>query len=319
MLLRVSVEPQQGARYVDVLAAAVRAEQLGFDGFFRSDHFLRMGNAVSGLPGPTDAWTTLAGLALQTSRIRLGTLVSSVTFRPPGMLAVQAAQVDDMSGGRLELGVGTGWFEPEHDALGIPFPTRRFALLEDQLALLEQWWSTPASQQVSFTGGTVRTVRSPALPKPVQPSLPVIVGGLGPRRTPRLAARYAAELNLPFPAVADIRSCLDRGAQACEEIGRDPQTLVGSVALVGLVGRDEAEYVARCRRIGRDPAELRRNAVAGTPPEVRARAAEVAAAGAQRLYLQIWDLHDLDHLDLLAQTLMGPGTGPADTETRRTA
>lgn len=308
MRVRIFVEPQQGARYADVLAAALRAEALGFDAFFRSDHFLRMGTRMSGRPGPTDAWTTLAGLARETSRIRLGTLVSSVTFRHPGVLAVQAAQVDDMSGGRLELGLGAGWFEPEHAALGVPFPTRRFDVLEDQLGLLERLWHSPDDAVIGYEGRTLTVQGSPGLPRPVQQPLPIIVGGLGPRRTPTLAARYATELNLPFPAFEEIGTQLGRGAAACEQIGRDPSTLTGSVALVGLLGGSEADYVRRCRRIGRDPAELRRNAVAGLPAEGLRRLEQVAAAGAQRLYLQIWDLHDLDHLDLLAETLLPAAT-----------
>ena len=303
MRLRVFVEPQQGARYEDILAVAQRSEQLGFDAFFRSDHYLRMGS-TSGLPGPTDAWTTLAGLAVQTSTIRLGTLVSSATFRPAGVLAIQAAQVDDMSGGRVELGLGTGWYEAEHAALGIPFPPRRFDLLEEQLEVITGLWATPVGETFDYEGATVRISGSPAIPKPAQERMPIIVGGNGPERTPALAARFATEFNLPFPPVPDIRERLERAVVACERIDRDPATLVRSVALVGLVGRDEASFGARSERIGRDPQELRRTAVAGTPDEAVARLHEVAAAGAEVLYLQLWDLHDLDHLDELAEILL---------------
>ncbi len=300
MRVRLFVEPQQGARYDDILAAALRAEALGFDAFFRSDHFLRMGTRMSGLPGPTDAWTTLAGLARDTTTIRLGTLVSSATFRPAGILAIQAAQVDDMSGGRVELGLGTGWFEPEHRALGIPFPERRFDDLEEQLEVIEGLWSTPIGESYQYEGRSISMAGSPALPKPRQERLPIIVGGLGERRTPRLAARFADEFNVPFPKVPELAQHLDRGRAACERIDRDPASLTRSVALVGLVAGTEALYERRCQTIGRDPAELRRNAVAGLPGEVRARLREVADAGAEVLYLQVWDLHDLDHLDDLA-------------------
>lgn len=305
MRIRIFVEPQQGARYADILAAALRAESLGFDAFFRSDHFLRMGTRMSGLPGPTDAWTTLAGLARDTSTIRLGTLVSSATFRPAGILAIQAAQVDDMSDGRLELGLGTGWFEPEHRALGIPFPSRRFDLLEEQLEVITGLWNTPAGETYSYAGEFIQVEDSPALPRPVQSPMPIIVGGNGAQRTPALAARFATEFNLPFPPVADVRAGFDRAVAACERISRDPGTLTHSLALVGLAALDEAEYVARAERIGRRPEELRRTAVAGTPSEVRDRAADLEAAGVEVLYLQIWDLHDLDHLDLLADLLLG--------------
>lgn len=304
MKLRLFVEPQQGARYDDILAAARLAEDAGFDGFFRSDHFLRMGTRMTGLPGPTDAWTTLAGLARDTASIRLGTLVSSATFRHPGVLAIQAAQVDDMSGGRLELGIGTGWFEPEHRSLGVPFPPRRFDLLEEQLEVITGLWATPVGAEFSYEGRTVSVLDSPALPKPRQPRLPIIVGGLGATRTPALAARFAHEFNLPFPPVPEVRAGFDRAAAACDAAGRDPATLVRSLALVGLVGDHERDVVRRAAAIGRDPAELRRNAVAGTVDEAVERMRVVAAAGTETLYLQIWDLHDLEHLSLIAERLL---------------
>ena len=151
MELRVFTEPQQGASYQTQLSVAKAAEQLGYDGFFRSDHYLKMGSG-SGLPGPTDAWITLAGLARETERIRLGTLVSPVTFRLPGVLAISVAQVDEMSGGRVELGLGAGWFEQEHTAYGIPFPENKHALLEEQLAVVTGLWGTPVGETFSFAG-----------------------------------------------------------------------------------------------------------------------------------------------------------------------
>lgn len=306
MRVRIFVEPQQGARYSDILAAALTAQRCGFDAFFRSDHFLRMGARMSGAPGPTDAWTTLAGLARETAGIRLGTLVSSATFRPPGILAIQAAQVDDMSGGRVELGLGTGWFEPEHRSLGIPFPRHRFGLLEEQLEIITGLWSARAGDTFDYSGSHYRIEGSPALPRPVQKRMPIIVGGLGRERTPQLAARFASEFNLPFAPVDDVGEGFRRVDAACEERDRDPATLTHSLALVGLAGRNEREFRSRAERIGRRPEELRQTSVAGTPTEVADRVETLAAQGVETLYLQIWDLHDLEHLELLADLLVDP-------------
>src|SRR3954447_4163922 len=200
MDLRVFTEPQQGASYDTLLRVATATEDLGFDAFFRSDHYLKMGD-VPGTPGPSDAWITLAGLARETRRVRLGTLVTAGTFRLPGPLAISVANVDDMSGGRVELGIGAGWFEAEHTAYGIPFPTlgERFDRYEEQVAVLTGLWATPAGETFDFEGKHYRLADSPALPKPVQHGgIPIIVGGRGAKRTPRLAARYAAEFNVPF-------------------------------------------------------------------------------------------------------------------------
>ncbi|WP_447646153.1 LLM class flavin-dependent oxidoreductase [Nocardioides zeae] len=156
MDLRIFTEPQQGATYDDLLAVAQETERLGFDAFFRSDHYLHMSG--DGLPGPTDAWTTLAGLARETSTIRLGTLMTSATFRHPGVLAIQVAQVDQMSGGRVELGLGAGWFEGEHAAYGIPFPdTReRFDRYAEQLEIVTGLWATPEGSATPSPASTTR-------------------------------------------------------------------------------------------------------------------------------------------------------------------
>jgi len=302
MQLRIFTEPQQGATYDDLLSVARASEDLGFDAFFRSDHYLAMGG--DGLPGPTDAWTTLAGLARETSRIRLGTLVSSATFRRPGVLAIQVAQVDQMSGGRVELGLGTGWYAEEHAAYGIPFPAKRFGMLEEQFAVITGLWNTPVGETFSFDGAHYQLQDSPALPKPVQQPLPVIIGGGGPRRTPRLAARFAAEYNQGFPEKDQIPVQRDRVRAACEAIGRDPDELVQSVALVVCVGRDEQEIARRAAAIGREPAELRRGGLAGTPQEVVDGIAALAEQGISRVYLQFLDLSDLDQLDLIASEVM---------------
>ncbi|KQY46780.1 LLM class F420-dependent oxidoreductase [Cellulomonas sp. Root137] len=299
MDLRIFTEPQQGASYDDQLAVAKATEELGFDAFFRSDHYLRMGDGDA-QPGPTDSWTTLAGLARETSRIRLGTLVSSATFRHPGVLAIQVAQVDQMSGGRVELGLGAGWFAQEHAAYGIPFPEKRFGLLTEQLEVITGLWSTPAGEHYDFAGEHYTLKHSPALPKPVQSPVPIIVGGSGPKRTPALAAKYAAEFNMSFPAPADVEGRVATVRAACEEAGRDPSTLVFSVAQVLCAGRDDAEVARRAAAIGRDVSEVRAVGFAGTPTAVVDRIGSYRELGVTRVYLQVLDLHDLDHLELVA-------------------
>jgi F420-dependent oxidoreductase-like protein len=303
--LRIFTEPQQGATYDDLLAVAQRAEQLGFDAFFRSDHYLAMGAVLDagGLPGPSDAWTTLAGLARDTSTIRLGTLVTSATFRLPGPLAVTVAGVDQMSGGRVELGLGAGWYEREHQAYAIPFPSlgERFERLEDQLAIIAGMWATPTGTPFSYEGKHYTTTDSPALPKPVQEGgVPIVIGGGGAKRTPALAARYGAEYNLPFSPLSRFVEQKDRVATACAAIDRDPASIRYTAAHVVCLGADDAEVARRAAAIGRQPDELRTNGVAGTPEEVRVTLERWQQAGAERIYLQVLDLADLDHLDAIA-------------------
>ena len=307
MDLRVFTEPQQGASYDDLLRVARTTEDCGFDAFFRSDHYLVMGDG-NGLPGPTDAWVTLAGLARETSRIRLGTLVSSATFRLPGPLAIAVAQVDAMSGGRVELGLGSGWYDAEHTAYGVPFPPlrERFDRLAEQLEIVTGLWRTPPGETFSFAGRHWSLTGSPALPKPVQePHPPVIVGGLGHRRTPALAAKFADEYNIPFPdSVRRAAKQYDRVRAACSDAGRAPEELVLSAALVLCCGRDEAEISRRASAIGHDVDELREHALAGTPNEVVDRIGQFAEAGASRVYLQVLDLTDLEHLELVATDVL---------------
>jgi F420-dependent oxidoreductase-like protein len=305
LTFRVFTEPQQGASYDDLLAVAREAEGLGFDAFFRSDHYLTMSG--TGEPGPTDSWVTLAGLARDTERIRLGTLVTSATFRLPGPLAISIAQVDAMSGGRVELGIGAGWFEDEHRAYGIPFPgtSERFDRLEEQLAVVTGLWTTSPGERFSFEGRHYRLADSPALPKPVQrPRPPVIVGGLGKRRTAGLAARYADEFNVPFAPLADFEALRTAVTGACENVERDPATMTWSTAQVVCCGEDEATFRRRAEAIGRQPDELRANGLAGTVAEVTDKAGTFAEAGAHRIYLQVLDLTDLDHLRLLADQVV---------------
>jgi F420-dependent oxidoreductase-like protein len=301
--LRIFTEPQQGASYADLLRVAKAAEDLGFDAFFRSDHYLSMGD-VSGLPGPTDAWLTLAALARETSRVRLGTLVSPATFRLPGPLAISVAQVDEMSGGRVELGLGAGWFAAEHTAYGIPFPevAERFDRFAEQVEIVDGLLRTPPGETYSYAGEHYQLADSPALPKPVQsPRPPLILGGSARRRGAALAARYADEFNVAFAPVAETRSAFDRVRAAAAETGRE---LVYSAAQVLCVGRHEAQIARRATAIGREVSELRANGAAGTPAEVVDYLGEFAQLGATRIYLQVLDLTDLEHLELVAAEVM---------------
>ncbi len=302
MKLRIFTEPQLGADYATQLRVARATEDLGFDAFFRSDHFLTM-QGKPGLPGPTDSWVTLGALATQTSRIRLGTLVTAATFRLPGPLAIAVAQVDQMSGGRVDFGVGTGWYEEEHTAYGIPFPSvkERFDRFEEQLAIITGLWETPEGQTFSFDGTYYQLTSSPALPKPAQrPRPPVILGGSGPRRTPRLAARYADEFNVPFLDLASTAAAYSRVRDACAETGRDPASMRFSAANPVCCGKDDAEVARRAAAIGRPADDM----IAGSPAQVVDQLGEFGQAGAGTFYLQVIDLTDLDQLELLASEVL---------------
>lgn len=311
MDLRIFTEPQQGASYESLLAVARTARDAGFSGFFRSDHLLKMGD-VSGLPGPSDSFVTLAGLAREVPDIRLGTLVTSATFRHPGMLAIAAAGVDEMSGGRLELGLGAGWYEEEHRAYGIPYRTaarERFDVLEEQLAVLTGLWATPEDSSYSFNGKHFQLGEAPGLPKPTQrgrdgaPRVPIIIGGHGPKRTPALAARFADEFNVGFSDLEVTTTQFGRVRAACEAAGRDADELVYSAAQVVCCGRDDGEVARRAAAIGRDVAELKGNGMAGTVAEVVDKLGRWRDAGVQRVYLQVLDLADLEHIALLGRLI----------------
>lgn len=277
MDFRVFVEPQLGASTADQLRMASAAEELGYDGFFRSDHLLTMGDR-DGLPGPTDSWVTLAAVAMSTSRIRLGTLVSSATFRHPSMLAMQVAQVDEISGGRVELGLGTGWFEAEHTAYGIPFPAKRFGPFEEQLEVITGLWATPIGETFSFAGEHFTLDAAPALPKPVQARVPIIVGGSGPSRTPAIAARFADEYNGFSAPVDELLARFSRLDAACSAIGRDPASIVRSIAVTVDPQASVDELV---------------DTIAG-----------IAAIGVDRFYLQFLDLRDVDRVAQIAQEVL---------------
>ncbi|CAN5660533.1 LLM class F420-dependent oxidoreductase [soil metagenome] len=306
MRLRVFIEPQQGATYDDQLRVARAAEDLGFDAFFRSDHYLKMGDG-DGYPGSTDAWTTLAGLARETGRIRLGTLVSPATFRHPGPLAITVAQVDQMSAGRVELGLGAGWFAAEHAAYGLDFPAlpERYDLFAEQLAVIDGLWRTPVDERFSFAGTHYQVTDSPALPKPVQsPRVPIVLGGAGKQRSAALAARYADEYNVGFSTVTDTATVLDRVRTAVAEAGRGPDSIRYSSALVVCAGSTGAEVARRADAIGRTPQELAASGLAGSPAAIVEKIATYAEIGIDTLYLQVLDLADLDHLELIAAEVL---------------
>ncbi|MEV5769222.1 LLM class F420-dependent oxidoreductase [Micromonospora sp. NPDC052213] len=309
MRVTVFTEPHRGATYDDQLRFARLAEAGGFDGFFRADHYQAMGDEP-GLPGPTDAWLTLAALARETTRIRLGTLVTSATFRLPGPLAVMVAQVDQMSGGRVELGIGAGWYEREHTSYGIPFPRigERFDRLAEQLEVITGLWRTPPGETYSFTGDHYRLVDAPALPKPVQvPGPTVIVGGRGPKRTPDLAARYADEFNMPFKTVEETAEAYERVREACDragraDSGRGPLTL--SAGILVAIGRTDADAQRRAAPLHVKSALPPEDPVVGSPAQLVDRIGEFAAIGATRVHLRLIDLADLDHLELIAAEVL---------------
>ena len=306
MELRIFTEPQQGATYDQILALALAAEEGGFGAFFRSDHYLKMG-AVTGLPGPTDAWITLAALARGTNRIRLGTLLTAATFRFPGALAIIVAQVDAMSGGRVELGLGAGWYEEEHAAYGIPFPPigQRFEKLEEQLSIITGLWATEVGATFDFSGKHYSLSKCPALPKPVQsPRPPIIVGGHGRKLTPRLAARFADEFNVPFDSYDVCKSQFELVSDACDAIDRDPGSLVRSAALVICCGQNSADVERRASNIGRDVDELATNGLAGLPAQIVEKVHVYGELGITRIYLQILDMSDLEHVGLIASEVL---------------
>jgi F420-dependent oxidoreductase-like protein len=308
MRFALMTEPQQGYSYQDILDTARAAEDAGFETFFRSDHYI----SFPGAPDQpvTDAWTTLAGLARETTTIGLGSMVSPVTFRFPGSFAKVVATVDEMSGGRVEMGVGAGWNDDEHAALGIPYPdlVERVDRMEEELAILRGLWDEPDGW--SFDGVHYQVRGTLFRPRPRRPNL--IVGGTGKPRSIRLGARYADEYNISSSTPAQVNAIMARLDAACEAIGRDPATLTRSVMAGALVGRDEAEMRARTAAqmaafgSARDEAatwlEARRDRwILGTPDAARERIAEYEATGIHRLLFQDFLPRDIDHVRLLAE------------------
>ena len=306
MDFRIFIEPQQGTTYDRISALALHAESLGFNGFFTSDHYLKMGDS-DGLPGPTDAWTTLAGLTRDTNTIRLGTLVTPVTFRHLGSLVISVSQIDQMSGGRVELGLGAGWYEDEHKAQGLPFPDvgKRFDLLEESLEVLNAIWNLEEGELFNYDGKTIQFRNSMGLPKPKQEfGPPVIMGGIGKRRTPALVAKYASEYNTPFVSAEGFATLVSVVKDTCAKWDRDPEDLIYSCAQVFCCGESETILSNRASAIGREVEELRVNGLAGTPDEVRRKVEDFKQNGCDRFYLQILDDCDLEHLDLAAEIFL---------------
>jgi F420-dependent oxidoreductase-like protein len=315
MRFALMTEPQQGLSYAEQLELARLAERLGFEAFFRSDHY-------RSFPGPTDkpttdAWAVLAGIARETTTIRLGALVSPVTFRYPGSFAKVVTTVDEMSGGRIDVGVGAGWNDLEHSQLGLPFPevAKRADLMEDELAILHGLWEEPDGW--SFEGKQVSIKDASFNPKPVQrPHPPIIVGGEGRPRSLRLAARYADEYNMSGSGPELCIEKFAKLAEECRKIGRDPATMRKSVMVGFLIGADQAEFDRRVRDLlvmvgeaGSDASawleEHRPRWIVGTPDQARAMAARFAATGVDRIMLQ--DMLPRDHamIELVARELIG--------------
>ncbi|MDH6181305.1 F420-dependent oxidoreductase-like protein [Microbacteriaceae bacterium SG_E_30_P1] len=304
MDFRIFTEPQYGASYEDQLQLALTAERLGFGGYFRSDHYSTMSKHRDALPGPTDSWVTLAGLARETSTIRLGTLVSSATFRLPGILAIEVAQVDAMSGGRVELGLGTGWFEAEHRQYGIPFPGKRFGPFEEQLEIVTGLWGTPVGERFSYAGEHYTLEDSPALPKPTQQHVPLIVGGAGAKKTPALAARFADEFNSWRAEPEVTRERIARVREACEALGRDPESMVFSIAGTTAVGPTEAEFARRADVTGQSTSDLRASGFGGSASEVLDVLGGLQELGVSRVYLQVHDFADHEQLEYIASEIL---------------
>jgi F420-dependent oxidoreductase-like protein len=310
--LRVLMEPRHGARYEEILALALATEEAGFEAFFRSDHLMGV-DPDDPSYRPTECWTTIGGLARDTARVRLGALVTAATFREPGLLAAIVASADEMSGGRVELGLGAGWYEREHAAFGIPFPPRaeRFDRLEEQLAVVTGLWSGPG---FSCSGTHYRIDANRTPPRPAQqPHPPIIVGGSGPRRTPAIAARFATEFNAALTVdgrVEGLRERFARFARACEAIGRDPATARLSAVLPVACGATPAETDRRAAVMRSEL--IRANAAIGSPAEVTERIRELAGAGADTVYLHIYDIHDLDHIALIGAEVL-PHVAPSRT------
>ncbi len=304
MKVRVLLEPRYGATYDQLAAMAKAAEAAGFDAFFRSDHYLGIDADDTSLV-PTDSWTTIGGLARETGRVRLGTLMTAATFRHPGQLAIVVATADAMSGGRVELGIGTGWYEREHQYFGIPFPPvgERFDRLEEALAIITGIWDTAPGERFSFEGRHWRVEGCANFPRLVQRPHPrIIVGGVGPKRTPRIAARYADEFNAALSG--SDSGVVDNFRRVCEEVGRDPATVTISTVIPVSCGATRQEADARRDRLGDAGRRLLAAGVVGTPKDVVARAEASRELGADVVYFHVYDGEDLDQIRLLGEEVV---------------
>jgi F420-dependent oxidoreductase-like protein len=304
MRLRVLMEPRRGANYEQIAALARATEEAGFDAFFRSDHYMGI-DAGDPSYAPTDSWTTLAGLALQTSRVQLGTLMTASTFRLPGPLAISVATVHAMSGGRVELGIGAGWYEREHRSFGIPFPPvgERFDRLEEQLSVITGLWSTPPGERLRFDGKHYQIdecANFPEIPSGARPR--IIIGGVGPRRTPGLAARFADEFNSGLGP--DDAGRFANFRRICAEQGRDPGTVRLSTTLPVCCGGTKDEARRRAESLGAAGARLLSQGVVGTPADVLGRLERCAAIGVDTVYFHLYDAVDTDHVRLLGAEVL---------------
>jgi len=302
MRMRVLLEPHHGATYPQILALARVTEEAGFDAFFRSDHYLGIDADDTGYQ-PTDSWTTLAGLAVQTERIALGTLMTASTYRQPGPLAIAVATVDAMSGGRAELGIGAAWYEREHRFFGIPFPPLgdRFDRLAEQLDIITGLWATTPGQRFSYHGKHYQLEECASIPRPAR-TPPIIIGGAGPRRTPALAARFAGEFNSGMSDGLAERFANFRAI--CERSGRDPDNVRLSTTLPVCCGATRAEAKRRAEALGEAGLRMLRMGVTGDPGDVTARLAELAEAGADTVYFHLYDVADTDHVRLLGREVL---------------
>ena len=308
------IEGQEGVTWEQWVALARACEQHGFEGLFRSDHYLAF--ARRNERGALDPWATISALAAVTDRIRLGTMVSPVTFRHPANLAKLVVTADYVSGGRVELGMGAGWFEEEHRAFGFPFPdTReRMDMLAEQVEIVHGLWGGEGDV-FSFAGTHYRLDACPALPKPLQdPHPPLIMGGRAGPRSAALAARWADEYDVVYVDPAEAKERVDRVSAACEAIGRDPGTVRRSLLTKTIVGADEAEVRRRAAELieweehdgDADAylADLRATNVIGTPEQVLERLAEFAAAGIQRVMVHQLVHTDLDQVELIGREVI---------------
>jgi F420-dependent oxidoreductase-like protein len=300
MRLRILLEPHHGATYAQILALAKAAENGGFDAFFRSDHYLGI-DADDLTYQPTDSWTTLAGLAVQTGRIQLGTLVNASTFRLPGQLAVEVATVDQMSGGRAELGIGAAWYEREHQYFGIPFPPlgERFDRLEEQLAILTGIWDTPPGERFSYHGKHYQVQDCASIPR--WASRPkIIIGGAGAKRTPTLAARYADEFNGALGL--DLRERYANFKRICQDVvGRDPAGIRLSATVPTCIGRDAADLERRKESLGEPGARLLAAGITGYAGDLVRVIEDLAGQGADTVYLHVYGPSDVAHIELLGE------------------
>jgi F420-dependent oxidoreductase-like protein len=308
MRICLMIEGQEGVSWDEWVALARACEEHGLEGLFRSDHYASLMREEE--RGSLDAWATLTALAAVTERIRLGSMVSPVTFRHPSQLAKAVATADHVSGGRVELGLGAGWNEREHRAYGFPFPELpvRLTMLVEQLEVVHRQWT---EEVVDFDGEYYRLESVRALPKPVQhPRPPLIVGGAARRGTVEPAVRFADEYDTVFASPDECRRRRARIDEACERAGRDPASLTFSVMTGCVIGADRDEVQERGRQlmervgadgdVGRFLAERAERSIVGTLDEVREQLAAYEDAGVERIFLQ-----HLVHGDLDAVALIG--------------